>query len=877
MIRQLFYILGILNIPYFSFAQQNPFQPAFINYTVEDGLPSNESYCINQDTNGNIWIGTDRGLVKYNGYEFIVYTQFDGLPNNVIFKIERSPKGKLYFLGADNSLMILRNDSIIQHPLSDTLRKVIKDNFHGRYLKSTNIVIDENDTIHIGSSMYYIKLKDELELVPRTEDLHIINIKKINGKSFFSSFKPKLLLSNVETAIYYNNKLITKKIQLNLLQRLIVTDYKDTTKLFLTYTNKTLSINDSSFSLLNSIGQESLIQKTIPLLNSKIDGYLEKGLVIDDKVIIPNTSVTDIYKDGNNGIWFTTIEKGLFYLPYSRTEIIDLQKEACYKITSSGNELFYSTQYGTIKKLSGNEITTLKKSTSKSSSISAFSFIDQTRFILLSQNVSSKLINIRSPKKKPIELIFGSIPLSAYKINDQLNLISNNKTAILDTNNLSVKFKQNDLVVKSTNNYNNTILIGAKYGLYKFSENTISKYPLNHEYLDNNRINSIKSIKEEFWIGSIGKGLFIYNTNTKTIKNLTTRDGLLSNNITDIEIDNNGRPWIATNKGIHIISANHPYKILKNITKTNGILSNEIFDLHLHQDYIYIANRKGLLRVNTNLNQEANSLFLKINGIKINDVPILLDSNLMFSYDQNNIEFQYASIQYQNKGNIVYQYRIKEIDTTWYETSSRTARFPDLNYGDHTFELRTQTSQNHWSPIISKSFIISPALWQTTWFISLVIILILLLLSSGLYLYYKNKLHRQSLKSDIDKHRYKALTSQMNPHFVFNALNSIQYFILDQKRRSASKYLSTFAKLIRASFENSKQDLILLHDELDALKLYVELENLRLDNRVNVIYYIDPNIDSISVMTPPLIIQPFVENAFIHGLAPKKEGNLTWK
>ena len=117
----------------------------------------------------------------------------------------------------------------------------------------------------------------------------------------------------------------------------------------------------------------------------------------------------------------------------------------------------------------------------------------------------------------------------------------------------------------------------------------------------------------------------------------------------------------------------------------------------------------------------------------------------------------------------------------------------------------------------------------------------------------------------------QALRAQMNPHFIFNSLNSINNFILRHDTVSASRYLTKFSRLIRMMLQHSKFPLIPLQDELDALKIYIELEQLRFDNRFEYSIHVPPDLDITTFTVPPLILQPFVENAIWHGLMQKQD------
>lgn len=121
----------------------------------------------------------------------------------------------------------------------------------------------------------------------------------------------------------------------------------------------------------------------------------------------------------------------------------------------------------------------------------------------------------------------------------------------------------------------------------------------------------------------------------------------------------------------------------------------------------------------------------------------------------------------------------------------------------------------------------------------------------------------------------KALRSQMNPHFIYNCMNSIKALIQNDDKPRSIEYLTTFSKLIRTLFHNSDKRQVSLFDEIETCKLYTQLESMRLNGKLNYRFSIDPNLDLKSVMVPALIIQPFIENAIWHGIVPKDTGIIT--
>ncbi|HEY9702547.1 MAG TPA: histidine kinase, partial [Allocoleopsis sp.] len=263
------------------------------------------------------------------------------------------------------------------------------------------------------------------------------------------------------------------------------------------------------------------------------------------------------------------------------------------------------------------------------------------------------------------------------------------------------------------------------------------------------------------------------------------------------------------------------------------------------------------------------------------------DSSILLRQNDANIRIKFTGLSFYSGQNFKYRYRVKELDSTWIYTVPETnyALFQSLPSGKYTFQVQLVTDDNRTSDFVSLSLSISPILWLQWWFYAI----ISLGASFGIFVYFKNIIRkmkerdlyfRKAVNADLEKTRAEeayrraqlsALKAQMNPHFLFNALNSIQAFIFLNDKNSANTYLGKFSDLMRLTLDMSQKDTVTLHDEVQMLEHYLNLEAMRL--RYDLKWHIKTdsslNIDNIQI--PPLLIQPYVENAIKHGLAPKKE------
>ncbi|RPE14164.1 hypothetical protein EGT74_11850 [Chitinophaga lutea] len=255
------------------------------------------------------------------------------------------------------------------------------------------------------------------------------------------------------------------------------------------------------------------------------------------------------------------------------------------------------------------------------------------------------------------------------------------------------------------------------------------------------------------------------------------------------------------------------------------------------------------------------------------------DRAIMLPHDQNFISISFKSLQYHNE-NARYYYQLEGVDADWLPAESLlVARYTDLSPGRYTFRVKSMNTAGIFSRNTTYFRIeIKPAFWQTWWFRALGVLVLLGLIYGyfrfRVYLVKKDAKSRAAFREELAQLEMKALRAQMNPHFIFNALNSIQTFMMKNQTEQALAYLSRFARLIRNVLDTSQLNNISITREGSMLENYLELEKLRLDNKFDYRIDVDPALDSDFVEIPAMVLQPFVENAIWHGLLHKEEKGL---
>lgn len=269
---------------------------------------------------------------------------------------------------------------------------------------------------------------------------------------------------------------------------------------------------------------------------------------------------------------------------------------------------------------------------------------------------------------------------------------------------------------------------------------------------------------------------------------------------------------------------------------------------------------------------------IHITRVRIGDKDTSLKSIYELDYSKNKLIINFYSAAADSEENIIYKYQMTSIDNKWEETKYPIVQYTNLSPGDYTFTASAINEKGTWSiQPASVRFIIKPPFWQAWWFRLILFDIVIIGLMVMEHIRFKKTVSEEKQKYEMERKiselELVALRSQMNPHFIFNSLNSIQRYITENDKTSANKYLVDFSKLMRQTFENSTKKTMPVSDTIDSLKAYLHLEIMRLgESKLEYEMEIDPSIDIFNEEIPPLILQPYVENAIWHGISNVTSG-----
>jgi hypothetical protein len=401
-------------------------------------------------------------------------------------------------------------------------------------------------------------------------------------------------------------------------------------------------------------------------------------------------------------------------------------------------------------------------------------------------------------------------------------------------------------------------------------------------------VSSAKLLGDKMVLGTKGHGVLVVQDGV-LLSQIKVEDGLMSNLVNTLYISSDkNQLWVGTTNGISIFKLSSDIENkgvvitkIKDITREDGLYSNYIVSMTATKDKLFAISNLGLSIIPLIQSLEV-AQKMKLSSFELaQGDSIYTNKNLIFDYDQNSMEFRYLAIS-NKKVKEMYRYKLvtPKDSGQWYTTDLTSIRFNNLSPASYTFQVSARSQNTGWSIPEEYRFTITPRFIDLWWVRSIGIAILLLI---G-YLFFAIRLKQlqdkgdlllsnQELELQIARLESSALRGQMNPHFMFNVLNSIQKLILNEEKQDANKLLARFSKLVRSALQYSRLEYIPLTDEVKFLENYMDIEAQRFPGRFT--YRIEVADELLEEATiPPLLIQPLCENAIKHAFV--EDGGTIW-
>lgn len=849
----------------------------FKTFTIKDGLINNYIYCIKEDAKHNLWIGTNNGLSYYNGLQFKNYNLGTDSTQFSILDIDIDQKGRLW-LATNAGVVRFENGQFknISSLLNDRLNMV------------NAICIDKKNTVWYGTAMGLAKITEQGDQL-------------------------------IQTKLYKNKKFTKNSVN-------AIEENSDGSIWIGTYNDGPYIYHHDSF-------------------------YRPGNFPELDK-----QSVFSIYFDRNNNAYFATLSKGVCQYNSKNKSISWLGESEGLSnnhvrsiLQDKSGNFWFGTSGGGVCNYSGKEFTTYDKTSGLGGNF-IYSIFRDSRGRLLIGNSDKGLSVLDSGYFKTYNSTNGYQDLKVRSIiednfkNIYLGTEGNGLYVFTDSSFIALPaFSKKYIRAMVKDRAGNLYIATAGTGIYKWKktgkDTGLISFSLSNGLLSNRVTSLYIDQQDRLWYGTENSGMGVIINDQVSSKVFTTKNGLPANAIRCFTEDKKGLLWIGTagsgiaslplyesdykimaydykegltSSNIYLLTAdrfNHLFagsetgldcitlnsagepETVKHYSKGEGFTGIETCQNAVYNDVngtIWFGTINGLTKyVPANNFKNSNPPITSITDIRLFYEPISKTkyktlvgdwntlSNMVLPYSQNHLTFDFQAINFSNPDAVNYQWKLEGFDADWSPISKqRTVTYSNLPYGNYTFLVKACNEDGVWN-INPQAFhfTITPPFWLRWW----VILLSLVLIAGIVYFLFRwriknirKKAAEQQQKIQLEKEvlelEQKALRLQMNPHFIFNALNSIQSQIGTDNEQTARYYLAKFSRLMRQILDHSRTSTITLQAEINTLENYLLIEKFCNGDRFDYTIEVDETIDTDYVHTPPMLLQPFIENAIKHGL-----------
>jgi ligand-binding sensor domain-containing protein len=891
----------------------------FRNFSFDQGLPESSISTVYEDTRGNLWIGTlGGGLLQYDGVSFRSYLQEDGLVNNFVHAIYEDNTGKLW-IGTEDGICTYDGTrfSSFGALTKQTINAILQDASRQFWFATGSNGLYKYD----GTVLRQITTKNGLT----SNNVHCLYQDK-KGTLWIGTAKGVVNTKGQRFNFYTKADGLSGDNVYGITED-HVGNYWLATDGGVSQFNGTDFVNYSVKNGLRSNNVHAVAHDNKGNLWVGTSGGISKYNGKSFEYYDPNTGqgvniITCIYKDTAGNLWFGSAERGLSKLDSERfvhyPENDQMGKRVYAIIQAINGNMICGTSLGGTTVFDGRQYTLLDGIEGFTSSIvqtfyyapdstlwvgtqdeGAYKFSKSRfqRYTVEEGLVSNNITGFATDARGNMWLATGDSGVSVLQSNarDSVHVLKNYTTA----NGLA-----SNAVSAIAYDRAGTIWIGTEdHGVSRITvppdstQHPVIIHLTTKEGLSSNAIHTIiLDSLGRVYIGT-SKGISIYDG--KRFVNISKADGLGSNTIYALTLDRNQDLWAGTERGVDRISFDRDFtsRTVRHFGNDEGFKGGEVYRNSSCTDRegnIWFGTVNGLVKYNpkeevaADLTPKIHLTGIKLFFDKIEDTKYAdsvsawysIPTELTLPYHQNNLTFSFVGIHHRNPQAVRYKWILEGFGNDWSPAiAEREATFSNLPPGNYTFKVMACNEYNTWNETpASFSFRIEAPFWERWWVRAAGFVFIVLFIWMIFYfrlkrIQAKNRVIQEKLEMEksILELEQEAARLQMNPHFIFNSLNSIQGFISINDPVQAKKYLAKFARLMRLILENAREEFIPLQNEINILDNYLELEKLSTNHKFDFTITTDESIDPENIEIPPMMIQPFVENAIVHGIK-KKEG-----
>lgn len=897
-------------------------QGYFYQYSTRSGLPSNQVHAISADKQGYIWIPSDKGITKFNGKTFKTFSQKDGLLNNDIFFSENiDSSNRLWLYDYEYAFTYIDRDTVhvSQYPNGNlwvTFMHKLPYTAMGNLVVASgrqNVLMAVYKNGHSFSMHAIDFLRENVPFLYGKMPLYLRDTVQA-----YENFKDycKLGVYDNKVALVYDSTIILYDTRTGEYDsvgtgEMIYSDFKIYRDIDPRFFSKYFLYPTKSGNLLNGVNLKTREKKTIDLgkyapgfsaiitniiINDSLYNLTTDNrymIRINDDMKVVDTfrwngknSISNLTKDPEGNLWASTYNDGLYVLSKHLAQFKPIETEAIKSRIVNvyrQDESYYIFDDESNLFITDNEF---KIKTKKQLPRIHQSYPEISRGWFLPVNDNGYFI---------------ATAYGAYYMTEDLRL-TNYKYSITNTSFKNYVYDSSAGKVaaghsfgvgyfNTTDEYISDLLFtkgqqrvlhiskGVNNMYYGSGDhNSIYRYDSMLKFIDSVKIKTrvpYSGMFGEHYIFSVEDyGIYDYNIATGSVKAVHKDD-----NFRFYKIGANGL-WVANEHYImHINFQKSAYRIDKKYLNLKGLLYKEVYDVTERDSFNILACDMGLVKLpqyysyyDTNFTKSAYLCGIEISpGQKFSFYKE--DSVIKYDYTPENLRLFFTSSSISFLGDVQYKYFIDGETTSWLTTDNESVNYAPLSPGE--YKVRVKAQVNHIGLETEEAvftIIVRPLWWQSVLFKISVVLILAGFISYLVYLRIRTIKIREQRASELNQkmaeYELSALQSQMNPHFIFNSLTSIQSFINTNRGADADMLLRKFSLLVRLYLEFSRKKLITIEQEIKALQLYTEIERSRFNEKFDVVMRVRNSTDKTlnKVFIPPMLVQPLVENAINHGL-----------
>lgn len=866
-----------------------PFEAYFKHFTSQDGLPSSIVHEVFQDSEKNIWFCTENGISRYNGQDFKNYDVSEGLCFNATIDGHEAKDGRIWFYTAIAKVFVYdpKTDQIQCPEYNDTLHQ----NFDSRLI----------------SKIFHIE--DTLVIVARNNAAAYLVFDSVNHELLFFSLRSAqqntgfLRISNEDAMLLGKNYTVAQEIArwsglelseksfAEVIVRPVITripgGYAFALGKLLFQLNEDFSIKRSLRNEEDFIGSihYDRVSGTI-ILGTHHGGAIEVDLTSLTKIrtILDGRTVTCYFRDHEGGVWISTYENGVFYYPGATLQCLSASPN------SSGLHPVVISRINDTMVLVG----------TKQGDLLSYSSNHQTEMQLLQSFERELAFAVLNPQRKSEAIVMHphghKLDLKTMKVEPSNNF---HKCMYIDRSNRPMTIDLDEDELSVLDSVGSVVKVLHKRWLHghlrtMFQVDECNAYLVSRAALFHFNICSEELVKietESFGTSAVrvtniltqhldtllvatdAQGIYVIKGST-ILQHITQQQGLISNDCRALEKAEDGSWWVGSDAGLQRFEwQNGRLESKVQLRPETGYPFRLVKCLAVMKDHLIVGTESNIYRVTPPESEDALLLCqqIELQSVTCRRRQVLKDEKGTYTLPANfgTVTFNLARVCFRNSGQHLKRYRIPELDTAWISLAENHLLLTGISAGNYHLELQTMTLSGQWSEQKeATTFSVLSPFYLRWWFIALMSFLVISTLGSVLYQRTLMLAKNSKLQLGVLEANNRALGAQLNPHFLYNVLNTVGGSIARNNVSESLDVIGKFSRLMRTVFENSRSDLISLNKEMKAIHSYMELEQIRLDQKLNftMVNALDDTEES-SFFIPPLLLQPIIENAIWHGVA----------